>query len=156
SFRMSIVSYHPALVEAFDPEDLAPLPRRLRGLLEGRPVEPTMVVKELLSLTFRQINQSLDAMEGPLERRVRPLHCGMFVFVDKRDQALRRLPKAAWVNMQAGMIEAAWDLMNANRHVKIFATIREEAFSDYASDIKTNLFGATSRIRYTKPELEEL
>src|SRR5262249_2310490 len=50
----------------------------------------------------------------------------------------------------------AWDLMNANRHVKIFATIREEAFSAYASDIKTNLYGATSTIRYTKPELEEL
>jgi serine/threonine protein kinase len=156
SFRMSIVSYHPALVEAFDIEDLAPLPRGLRGLLDGRPVEPTMVIKELLSLTFRQINQILDAMEGPLERRLRSLHSGTFIFVDKLDQALRRLPRAAWVNMQAGMIEAAWDMMNANRHVKIFATIREEAFSAYESDIKANLYGATSTIRYTKPDLLDL
>jgi class 3 adenylate cyclase len=156
SFRMSIVSYHPALVEAADPRDLAPLPRRLRGLLEGRPVEPTMVIKELLSLTVRQINQIMDAMEGPLERQVRSLHSGIFVFVDKLDQALRRLPRAVWVHMQAGMIEAAWDLMNANRHVKIFATIREEAFSAYESDIKTNLYGAISTIRYTKHELFEL
>jgi serine/threonine protein kinase len=156
SFRLSIVSCHPSLADAFDPEDLAPLPRRLRGLLEGRPVEPTVVVKELLSLTVRQINQVVDAMEGPLERRLRSLHSGVFLFIDKLDQALRRLPRAAWVHMQAGMVEAAWDLMSANRHVKIFATIREEAFSSYESDIKTNLYGAVSTLRYAKHELLEL
>ncbi|WP_437968112.1 protein kinase [Sorangium sp. So ce260] len=156
SFRMSIVSYQSAAAGAGDPGDLAPLPRSLRELLEGRPVEPTMVLKELLSLTVRQINQVIDAMERPLERRLRSLHSGVFIFIDKLDQALRRLPRAAWIHMQAGMIEAAWDLMNANRHVKIFATIREEAFSAYESDIKTNLFGATSTLRYAKHELFEL
>ncbi|WP_437507932.1 protein kinase domain-containing protein [Sorangium sp. So ce1099] len=156
SFRLSIVSYQSALAGAGVPEDLAPLSRSLRGLLQGRPVEPTMVVKELLSLTVRQINQVIDAMEGPLERRLRSLHSGIYIFVDKLDQALRRLPRAAWIHMQAGMIEAAWDLMNANRHVKIFATIREEAFSAYESDIKTNLYGATSTLRYAKHELFEL
>ncbi len=156
SFRLSVISYHPALAAAFDPAELAPLPRRLRGLLEGRPVEPTVVLKELLSLTVRQVNQIVDAMEAPLERRLRALHSGVLVFVDKLDQALRGLPRAAWVHMQAGMIEAAWDLMNANRHLKIFATIREEAFSSYESDIKTNLYGATSALRYAKHELHEM
>nr|AAY32975.1 serine-threonine protein kinase [Sorangium cellulosum]CAI43943.1 putative serine-threonine protein kinase [Sorangium cellulosum] len=156
SFRLSIVSYQSALAGAGDARDLAALPRGLRGLLDGRPVEPTMVVKELLSMTVGKINQVIDAMEGPLERRLRSLHSGVFIFVDKLDQALRRLPRAAWIHMQAGMIEAAWDLMNANRHVKVFATIREEAFSAYESDIKTNLFGATSTLRYAKHELFEL
>jgi serine/threonine protein kinase/class 3 adenylate cyclase len=156
AFRFSIISYHPALVDAGDPEDLAPLPRRLRGFLEGRPVEPTMIIKELLALSVRQINQIIDALEGTLERRLRALHSGMFIFIDKLDQALRRLPRAAWVHMQAGMIEAAWDLMSTNRHVKIFATIREEAFSSYESDIKTNLYGATSTLRYAKHELFDL
>jgi serine/threonine protein kinase len=154
SFRLAILSYHPSLLG--DPEDLSPLPRRLRALLEGRPVEPTLVLKELLALSVRQLSQTLDAMEGPLERRLRALHSGVFIFIDKLDQALRRLPRAAWVHMQAGMIEAAWDLMNANRHVKVFATIREEAFSGYESDIKTNLYGATSSLRYAKHELREL
>ncbi len=154
SFRLSILSYHPALIGDLD--ELADLPRRLRALLEGRPVEPTLVLKELLALSVRQLSQVLDAMEGPLERRLRALHSGVFIFIDKLDQALRRLPRAAWVHMQAGMIEAAWDLMNANRHVKIFATIRDEAFSGYESDIKSNLYGATSSLRYAKHELREL
>lgn len=156
AFRFSIISYYPALVAAGDPEDLAPLPRRLRGLLEGRPVEPTIIIKELLALTVRQINQIIDALDGRLERRLRALHSGIFIFIDKLDQSLRRLPRAAWVHMQAGMIEASWDLMSTNRHIKIYATIREEAFSSYESDIKTNLYGATSTLRYAKHELFDL
>jgi class 3 adenylate cyclase len=78
------------------------------------------------------------------------------MFIDKLDQALRQLPRQAWVSMQAGMIEAAWDLMNTNAHVKVFATIREEAFAEYESDIKANLHGATTALRYSKRDLKEM
>src|SRR5204862_6150296 len=108
------------------------------------------------AVTARQCRHALDARDRSLARRLRALHCGVFILIDKLAQALRRLPRAAWVHMQAGMIEAAWDLMNANRHIKVFATIRDEAFSGYESDIKTNLYGATSSLRYAKAELREL
>lgn len=58
--------------------------------------------------------------------------------------------------MQAGLIEAAWDAMNANNHVKIYASIRQEAFANYESDIKTNLFGAATVISYDHEELRQL
>jgi serine/threonine protein kinase/class 3 adenylate cyclase len=155
-FRLAAVSHHPSLIGPADAEDLDRFPRRLRTMLEGRQIEPTMVVKELLSLPVRQINRVIDETENFLEHKLRSFHSGMYMFVDKLDQALRQLPRAAWVHMQAGMIEAAWDLMNTNRHVKIFATIREEAFASYESDIKTNLFGATSTLRYSKHDLRDL
>ena len=37
-------------------------------------------------------------------------------------------------------------MMNANSHIRVFATIREEAFVNYESDVKSNLFGATTRL----------
>jgi serine/threonine protein kinase len=155
-FRLSAVSHHPSLIDASDREDLARFPRRLRALLEGRQAEPTLVVKELLSLPVGQINRVIEETENFLEHKIRSFHSGMFMFIDKLDQALRQLPRAAWIHMQAGMIEAAWDLMNTNRHLKIFATIREEAFASYESDIKTNLYGATTALRYSKHDLREL
>jgi len=155
-FQLSAVSHHPNLITATDAEDLARFPRRLRAMLEGRQAEPTMVVKELLSLSIGQINRVIEEAGNFLEHKIRSFHSAMYIFVDKLDQALRQLPRAAWIHMQAGMIEAAWDLMNTNRHIKIFATIREEAFSSYESDIKTNLFGATSTLRYSKHDLREL
>ncbi|MFV8752253.1 serine/threonine-protein kinase [Nannocystaceae bacterium ST9] len=155
-FRVCALSHHPGLIAADDAEDLAEFPRRLRAMLAGRSAEPTIVVKELLALSYAQINRLIDQSESFLEYKLRSLHSPMFIFVDKLDQALRQLPREAWIHMQAGMIEAAWDLMNTNRHIKIFATIREEAFASYESDIKTNLYGATSALRYSKRDLQEL
>jgi serine/threonine protein kinase len=155
-FRVCALSHHPGLLKPEDAEDLAEFPRRLRAMLEGRAAEPTIVVKELLALSYAQINRLIDQSESFLEYKLRSLHSPMFIFVDKLDQALRQLPREAWVHMQAGMIEAAWDLMNTNRHIKIFATIREEAFASYESDIKTNLYGATSALRYSKRDLQAL
>ncbi|MCA9654239.1 MAG: serine/threonine protein kinase [Myxococcales bacterium] len=156
ALRVSAISHQPALVGRADADDLAAWPRRLRAMLEGRQAEPTIVVKELLSLPVGQLNRLLDESENFLEYKVRALHSGMFIFIDKVDQALRRLSREAWVHMQAGLIEAAWDLMNANRHLKVFATIREEAFSSYESDIKANLYGATTTLRYSKRDLRDM
>jgi serine/threonine protein kinase len=156
-FRVCALSHHHGLMGPDDAEDLAEFPRRLKAMLEGRgAAEPTLVVKELLGLSYAQINRLIDQSQSFLEYKLRALHSPMFIFVDKLDQALRSLPREAWVHMQAGMIEAAWDLMNTNKHIKIFATIREEAFASYESDIKTNLYGATSALRYSKRDLQDL
>ncbi len=154
ALRLSALSHHPS--QLLDTHTLAALPARLREVAQGPRAEPTIVLKELLQLTTSQIHQVLNQTEMPLEHAVRALHSGMMFFIDKIDQALRSLGQDAWVAMQAGLVEAAWDLMNTNAHIKVFATIREEAFSSYESDIKTNLFGATTRIRYSKAELRQM
>ena len=119
-------------------------------------IEPTLVFKEILSHSVGDINHILDRTETFLEQKFRDVHSGICIFIDKADQAMRKLPREAWIHVQAGLIEAAWDAMNANSHVKIFASIRQEAFSNYESDIKTNLFGATATIHYTDKELRDL
>ena len=121
--------------------------------LHGANIEPTVVFKELLAQSVREINRLIDDTENFLDYKLRQIHGGTFFFVDKVDQALRQLSQAAWVHLQAGLIEAAWDMMSANSHIKVHASIRQEAFSNYESDIKSNLFGATTMIRYSEDEL---
>ncbi|MEO1234469.1 MAG: protein kinase, partial [Myxococcota bacterium] len=154
ALRISIVSHDPG--RSLPTAVLAALPPRLRQVAEGMKAEPTVVAKEVLALTVAQIHKLLDQAEMALEHALRGVHSGIYVFVDKIDQALRGVSKEAWIAMQAGLMEAAWDLMNTNPHVKVFATIREEAFSAYESDIKTNLFGATTRIRYSRADLRHM
>lgn len=156
ALRLSAVSHRPHLIVDDDAEDLAALPRRLREWINGGRVAPTMVVSEMLDLSVTKLNRLLASSLGFIEYKFRALHSGLFVFVDKMDQALRFLPRLAWINVQAGLIEAAWDLMSANAHVKVYATIREEAFAGYESDIKANLYGATAALRYSTEELESI
>jgi serine/threonine protein kinase/class 3 adenylate cyclase len=160
AFRVAALSHHAgagAGAGSSDEQDeLMRFAAPIRAMLLGRKAEPTVVLKQLLALSFGELKQMLDRSESFLEYKFRSLHSPTFIFVDKLDQALRQLPRQAWISMQAGMIEAAWDLMNTNAHVKVFATIREEAFAEYESDIKANLHGATTALRYNKRDLKDM
>ena len=98
----------------------------------------------------------IDRTENFLDQKMRQIHGGTYFFIDKVDQAIRHLSRDAWIAIQAGLIEAAWETMNANSHLKIFASIRQEAFSNYQSDIKSNLFAATTSLNYSEEELHAL
>ena len=156
ALRISLISHHPSVIADNEVRELAAFPERVQRWLRGSRIEPTVVFKELTRLSISQINQLIDETENFLDQSLRVVHGATFFFIDKVDQAIRQLPRAAWINVQAGLVEAAWEMMNANSHVKVFATIRQEAFANYGSDIKSNLYGATTILRYNEQELLEL
>lgn len=81
---------------------------------------------------------------------------GIYVFIDRLDQALRKCSKRMWVSMQVGLLEASWDLMRINNHVKIFCSIRQEAYYNYESPNKLALSGSITFIKYSQQELIKL
>ncbi len=130
--------------------------RTYSALAAGARIQPTVVFKELTSLRVSELNRLIDETENFLDQKMRQIHGGLCFFVDKVDQAIRHLSREAWIAIQAGLIEAAWETMNANSHVKVYASIRQEAFSNYQSDIKSNLFAATTNLDYSEEELQAL
>ncbi len=156
AFRISVLSHQSGVIREDETFELDRFPQRIRRWISGIKVQPTVVFKELTSTPVSDLNRLIDETENFLDQKMRSIHGGTFVFVDKVDQAVRQLPRQAWVNVQAGLIEAAWEMMNANSHIRIFATIREEAFANYESDVKSNLFGATTRLHYSEHELSSI
>jgi serine/threonine protein kinase len=156
ALRISAISYQDGLLGPDEAFELKPFGQRIRRWLSGNRVEPTIAFKELTSLTVSEFNRLIDETEGFLDQKLRQVHKPIFFFIDKVDQAIRNLGSAAWVNVQAGLVEAAWDLMNANSHIKVFTSIRHEAYSNYESDIKSNLRGAVTVLRYSENELAQM
>jgi len=156
ALRVSALSYHASLFTEADTDELALLPRRLRHWIQGSRIEPTVVFKEMLGRSVKEINRVIDETENFLDHKLRLVHSGTLFFIDKVDQGIRHLSRSGWVSVQAGLIEAAWDAMNTNSHIKVHATIRQEAFSNYESDIKANLYGATTMIQYSEEDLQRL
>ena len=156
AFRISALSHHPGVISSKEAIELRAFPERLRRWLEGDRIQPTVVFKELTSLSVSELNRLVDRTENFLDQKMRQIHGATFFFVDKVDQAIRHLSRDAWIGIQAGLIEAAWETMSANSHIKIYASIRQEAFSNYQSDIKSNLFAATTSLNYTPEELHGL
>lgn len=156
SLRISLISHHASAADRIHSGSLSEFPDRIRRWLDNGRIEPTVVFKELCLLPIGQLNRIIDKCENELDERLRRIHAATYVFIDKVDQAIRHLTREAWIAMQAGLIEAAWEIMNANSHVKIYATIRQEAFANYQSHTKSNLFGAASTLEYTPSELQRL
>lgn len=156
ALRISILSHHADLIPPSQHFELKAFPQRIQHWLQGATVEPTVAFKELTNLPVGDVNRLIDNTENFLDKQVRSVHASTMVFIDKVDQAVRHLSRGSWINIQAGLIEAAWDLMSANSHIKVFASIRQEAFANFQSDIKANLLGATTMLRYSEDELRSL
>lgn len=80
----------------------------------------------------------------------------IYIFIDRIDQALRDTPKEYWIAMQAGLLEAAWDLNRINKHIKTYCSIRQEAYDNAPSFVHVSISGNVSLISYTKEELVEM
>ena len=146
AFRISAISHHPTVIDGNEAAELEVFPNRIQRWLGGAKIQPTVVFKELTTLGVGELNRLIDRTENFLDQKMRQIHEGAYFFIDKVDQAIRHLSRDAWIAIQAGLIEAAWETMNANSHLKIYASIRQEAFSNYQSDIKANLFAATTSV----------
>lgn len=156
ALRIAIISHHPSVIDASEEEEFERFPRRVQRWMAGNSIQPTVVFKELTSLTVRELNQLMDGTENFLDQQLRQIHSATYVFIDKVDQATGQLNRDAWVAVQAGLLEASWEIMNANSHIKIFGSIRQEALANYRSDTKSNLYSAITSLDYSDEELRLL
>lgn len=156
SLRIAIISHHPSVIDVGEEEEVLHFPSRIQRWLSGKAVQPTLVFKELTSLTVRELNQLMDSTENFLDQQLRQVHGATYLFMDKVDQATGQLSRDAWIAVQAGLLEASWEIMNSNSHIKIFASIRQEALANYRSDTKSNLYAAITSLDYSEGELRSL
>lgn len=156
ALRLSCVSHCKYVLDKVPKSFQKSLPKNLLEWITSTHVAPTQVYKHLLSLPYGELHKLLDIAENALDALYRAVQNGVRIFIDRVDESTSDLARQAWINMQAGCIEASWACMNANNHVKIYASIREEAYVNYESVTKPNLHSAVITIRYTKDELRRM
>jgi len=153
AIRAAILAHVPGGIEKLPGEQITEAAGVSFGTIVPRGAAVTTVFRACLDLPRSTILRLLDRVESPLEYAFRGIHTGVCTFIDRVEQGAASLPPLAWINVQAGLVEAAWDVMSSNSHVKVYATIREEAFASYESDSKANLATATLGLRYSTSEL---
>ena len=156
ALRIACVSHCDYVLEKVPKSFQNVLPKNLVEWLTSARVAPTQVYKHLLSLRYGELHKLLDTGENALDALYRAIQNGVRIFIDRVDESTSDLGRSAWINMQAGLIEASWACMNANNHVRIYASIREEAYVNYESATKPNLHGAVVTIRYSKEEMRRM
>jgi hypothetical protein len=101
------------------------------------------------------------------------IHRGVALFIDDVDQTIQQLLEEphpsdlyinghqnpsveVWVNAQMGLVRAIYLLNRQNAHIKIYATIRREAFEAYEGEMKINFRHFISRLEYSGKEIKEI
>ncbi|MGH1348733.1 MAG: hypothetical protein ACRBN8_44770 [Nannocystales bacterium] len=138
-------------------EAARPLLEPLFKASEPGPLTPTDAFSRLMHLGVQGYVRVRAQIKNELQTAVRKeVRDGLFMFVDRIDQALGGMPQEAWVNFQAGMLRASWQLMQDNTHIKVFGTIRQEAYGNMGKEQRANVCTIVTEVRYHESDLRRI
>ncbi len=122
-------------------------------------LRPSDVLHRLLDTDKKQ----LEAIRKTGYRKIweiylKQITSGCFVFIDSFDQALNSTydDLEIWRSAQCGLLKASWEVSRHNRHVKVFTTIRQEAYASFNDSEKPNILGSILLLEYNKKDLEKI
>jgi len=151
--------------------------------LKDAPINPRLdkmihSSKELSNILSHLLNHrnkidQYHAFVGEFQEQKSKIQSAVALFIDDVDQALHALLNAphhtdtyfedeqspsveVWVNAQMGLVGAVYNLSRQNAHIKIYATIRKEAFEAYQGQMRINYRQHICTLQYTKGEIKEI
>lgn len=114
------------------------------------------IFNELISLNESTLTKLVKDISNYVGESFSCIHQGMIIFFDRFDNALETSHAEIWTPIQAGLLEAAWNVMRSNHHIKIYLSIRQEAYASHRSRNKNAISTSVVKILYNKSELREL
>jgi hypothetical protein len=89
------------------------------------------------------------------------------IFIDNIDEGLEKhgyqvnttsgtLSEDVWINAQLGMMKIVRDICTRYKHIKIFASIRSEAFNNLEAPTRLQYQDISSILRYSKKQIKEI
>lgn len=112
-----------------------------------------LVTKSNVSKVWDEINSSFLEINRVF---INNINYGVHIFIDRLDQALKNVPKDSWIAIQTGLLEGAWDISRKNTHVKVYCSIRQEAYYNYSSEDRNAISGSVVFIKYTIDDLVKM
>jgi len=119
-----------------------------------RELSPCSVLGLLLQNTVSDINRIIDVHSADVCINYHDVHMPIYMFIDQIDQAFLGYEGKMWYSMQTGLMEAAWSCMRSNHHIRIYASLRIEAYKNHVSPNRQALIGAVTKLVYSKSDLE--
>ena len=125
----------------------------------------------ILSLSHRDIAKIIEKQEL-LKPIIKSISSGIVIFIDNVDECFRdqlqqgeisrisgQSDPRVWYGAQMGLVKAIWNM--PSRHLKVFTTIRKEAYEklrrgNYADELIQQYDGSTLDIRYDLEDLKEM
>lgn len=118
---------------------------------------------------FFEIKEEFDTSWVPIYTNI---HSQMAIFIDNIDEYFENhlvsdgklsnyhgnIDKSLWYKAQIGLVGAIYDLRAINPHIKVFASIRTEAWNACKNNLPNaqNIFGSMVMLKYSKDDLKHI
>ena len=131
-------------------------------------ITPGDIFNEVLNLTYNEIMDIINHQNRVSEIIRNNIRSGVAVFIDNVDQSFEDylrsddvhyyLYRSIWYTSQIGLIFAVHELHEINSHIKIFVSIRKEAFQKMrgVGSLGFQIRGRTLDIAYTTIQLKDI
>jgi hypothetical protein len=120
------------------------------------PLTFDFIFDRFLAFTSRELRKFIAEYTYIVDTRFRLLDRSIYYFFDRVDQALNHSDDKIWVSIQKGLLEAAWDTKRSNTHVKIYLSVRQEAYAELLTYNRGSMDHEVSVIKYQDGELKNL
>lgn len=114
------------------------------------------IFNEIISLNESTFTKFIEDVSNVIAAQFTKINQGMIIFLDRFDNALETSHDEIWIPIQAGLLEAAWDVMRNNSHIKMYLSIRQEAYAAHNSRNTNAISNSVVKIEYSKSELRDL
>lgn len=126
----------------------------------GVPLNPSQFLSRLLSMSYKVLSDFLRTKRDVIYQYYSQVsHYGIYVFIDSFDQSLQETfpyNREIWINGQLGLLEAAWQIHRHNPHVKVYCSIRQEAYARYLGENTNATIGNILVLRYDRRDIERI
>lgn len=114
------------------------------------------IFNEIISMSETTLLLFVEDVSNSINEEFKNINQSVIMFFDRLDNALETAHDSIWQPLQAGLLEAAWDVMRSNSHVKIYLSIRQEAYAKHDSRNKSAISSSVVKIEYSREELKQL
>ncbi|HVD98085.1 MAG TPA: toll/interleukin-1 receptor domain-containing protein [Cytophagaceae bacterium] len=116
----------------------------------------------------KALNKVISSSMPKLISLTKQIQSGVVLFVDGVDQAVddlvngkyydyetySDLPIKIWGHIHVGLVKSIYDICQLNSHVRIYTTVRNEAFKLIPGGMSANLEGFATNLNYSPSELK--
>jgi hypothetical protein len=119
-------------------------------------VLPSAILARLLAYSENNLFGFLQSSSCVDEISQRQIKSAVCVFIDSFDQAMAVAFKGninAWKVSQRGLVRSAHSLFTKNQHIKVFCTMRQEAWSGFESEDTQVIRGKALFLKHSESDL---
>lgn len=114
---------------------------------------PSSVLASLLTSSLSDLRACLAGVLDLIHQWSLAIDRPAFLYVDQIDQGVKEFPPDLWRNAQNGIVGAIFRLHNPNKHIKVYASIRSEAWDSCKSELYSQYKDYVSTITYVESDL---